>query len=343
MRLITNHSAGFVIFAETIGGDGMKVRVMAETKKLYVNLCSSKVLEPPRDDHQRVIATSFIPLTSSLEVPLLVGPVRNLDEENSNVIDVIVHPSIIEACRNSSQFKLQMIELSCRWVKEDSPLQIKAGSWKEYSNADDSTVACAYYAGLGDDKSIPVLFHITKEMIDRYQNKGKPSSTKSSSKPLESTEVLLNEMRKGQEESHLNESNLKISLHPHEDQNNNHNQDQAGKEKKKEKKKVRICEINEHGEAVDPTTLEDSSEINHTSNTPNNQHTTASNKSNKQDSGFKIDPNKFQKAIAVENDSTNTSNKRAPSKLEYERLERLMENCDEEYAAGRGLGVSVIL
>eukprot|EP01031_Cornospumella_fuschlensis_P043648 gene43648-53379_t len=73
---------GYVFRLSTEGGDGMKVREVSATKMLYVNVCHSKVLEVPLDEHGQKI-TGDLANVNGPQIPLLVGPIRNVDEASN--------------------------------------------------------------------------------------------------------------------------------------------------------------------------------------------------------------------------------------------------------------------
>lgn len=186
---------GYVFRVTTQGGDGLKVRELSTKKMLYINVCSSKVLEPPIDSQGKKIEKDLI-FISSPQIPLLVGPVRTLNE-SSNAIDIVVHPSVVECCTKHNSFRQEFAQLAREWVTEETGLVIDSQSYEEIES---TKVNDKYMGGLGEKKDIPVLFHVTAAMLEGKQqpsqrdSKGKHSS---SSNALSSTSSLLN---------HLNDS-----------------------------------------------------------------------------------------------------------------------------------------
>ncbi|RYG96238.1 hypothetical protein EON65_54725, partial [archaeon] len=172
---------------------------MTATKSLFVNVCHSKVLEAPLDEHGKKI-TGDLANVNGPQIPLLVGPIRNVDEI-ANAVDVVVHPMVLDCCKRHPSFQLQLSELAMQWIMEDTNVKITKGSERTEEDV-------SYYGGLGDNKDIPVLLHVTKEMLEGQQGNG-TGKKRACEDALSSTSSLLSHIHKGGEEALIKE-NIKI-------------------------------------------------------------------------------------------------------------------------------------
>lgn len=154
--------ACFCVQVPTKGGDGLKIREINPEKQvekiLYVNVCSSKIIEEPIDRSGKKVTDANLAVADGLQIPLVVGPVRKLDD-TSNVVDVIVHPTIIALCYAQRYIRAQITDLALEWVKQETRIDMDKAAWRDV----DSTNTIKYKGGLGDEKSIPVLFHVTAD------------------------------------------------------------------------------------------------------------------------------------------------------------------------------------
>ena len=173
--------AEFVIETKTSEGDGSKVRELTDAgKTLYINICSSELIEVPKDKFGASLDDSRS-VADGLEVPLLIGPVRPLGEE-ANAIDVIFNPIVPKICKAERYFRGQILELAQQWILEETPLRFKKNQYEDISDVE-------YKGGLGDKKDIPVLFNVDEslEKVDPPEN---PSASKSSSKDKNKSATL---------------------------------------------------------------------------------------------------------------------------------------------------------
>jgi hypothetical protein len=154
--------ACFCVKVPTFGGDGLKVRDMSESSlpelTLYVNMCSSKVIDEPTDQSGKKIEDVNLPVADGLQIPLVVGPLRRVDELG-NAIDVVFHPIIATLCDAQRYFKVQIVDLALEWVKQEAKVQMDTKKWEDV----DLTNVMKYKGGLGDSKDIPVLFHVSAD------------------------------------------------------------------------------------------------------------------------------------------------------------------------------------
>lgn len=197
-------NSGFCIRTETEGGDGIKVRVKGKGKPLFINLCSSPVIEQACDKFGKPISKeSIFHSADGLSVPLVVGLPRDFMLNPSNeaciAVDVVINPALLEICKSSGMhvFRRQIVDLALDWVRTETELQFSR-SW-----SDDLAV---YRGGRGDSGNVPVLFFVTEEMLEGRQNmKDKKQSA------LANTSSLLSVIQQqGEQEEHAAVHDLNI-------------------------------------------------------------------------------------------------------------------------------------
>eukprot|EP01041_Mallomonas_annulata_P008812 gene8812-18237_t len=182
---------GFTFRVFTTGGDGIKVRDSAipekSGKKLFVNICSHKALEPPVNEIGEPVFEDR-PTADGLQFPLLVGPIRDAEDGDGSpalAVDVLFHPSVIQKCINHTKFKKQVIELSLEWIKQETTVQFDS-NW--------TLLKTSYMAGRGHNKDTPVLFSVDFA-IKQTEGRNNQNKTEKTSNSLETPETLLRYMK----------------------------------------------------------------------------------------------------------------------------------------------------
>jgi hypothetical protein len=196
--------AGFCIKCITTGNDGLKVRDFNHHmgKDFFINFCSHEALEPPKDARGRPVLDDRMS-ADGMEIPLVVGPHRDIDE-NSIGIDVVIHPVLIRRCENHNVFKSQVIDLALEWVAKECPVQFNP----KYKQAE-----TPYVGGRGEDKSTPVLFPVD-EVLERQAagEGGVPLVSSASSKKTMATTIepsaILQSVKQAQEEPDVQDTPL---------------------------------------------------------------------------------------------------------------------------------------
>lgn len=154
--------ACFCVKVATVGGDGLKVREVGTSAipelTLYVNMCSSKVIDEPIDRSGAKVIDTNLPVADGLQIPLVVGPLRKVDDQ-SNAIDVVFHPIVATLCASQRYVRAQITDLALEWVLQEANVQFDKKKWEDV----DPSNTIKYKGGLGDDKSVPVLFHVTPD------------------------------------------------------------------------------------------------------------------------------------------------------------------------------------
>ena len=167
--------AGYSIQTTTIDNDGLKIREVESNNKfngkyLYVNICSSIIIENPVDKYGKIIKenSNLLNVMDDISIPLVVGVIRNVVDKiaskDSLVIDVVFNPIIINLIKNNKNFKTQISELALDWVIKETGLKCDL-KWEYCNNGYE------YQYGRGDNKDIPVLFFVT------LNEKGEPISS----------------------------------------------------------------------------------------------------------------------------------------------------------------------
>jgi hypothetical protein len=191
--LLISFVAEFVIETNTFSGDGTKVREMSsmkdisavEGKSLFINICSSDLIEPPKDKDGKPIKNSRT-MADGLEIPLVIGPVRPLSEK-ANAVDVIFNPVVSKTCKEERYFRGQVLELAQDWIIQERDIKFKKNS---YVDIDD----VSYKGGLGDNGCIPVLFNVDEDADNKKPENKASSGFNTNNNPLSSTKSLLKEV-----------------------------------------------------------------------------------------------------------------------------------------------------
>jgi len=162
--------SGLSFYTMTIGNDGLKVRVLDKTnspsgKKMHINLVQHKAVELPKDHYGNVVTDERRFDAGGLEIPLAVGPVRELGENGEEmVLDVVVHPSIVKHCSTHNMFLDQVATLAIDTIMAENEMKLQ-NKWKMNSQV--------YVGGRGANKSSPALFPVDPQAYKEEQEKKK--------------------------------------------------------------------------------------------------------------------------------------------------------------------------
>lgn len=106
----------------------LKGHLFKENVKIFLNLCSSKVLEMPKDGNGNVLSENSNTL-DNLDIPMVIGPIRKLNDPVSNTdycaVDVIFHPWIIKKTEGSCRFKTNINSLARDSVQQEKQVKFK--------------------------------------------------------------------------------------------------------------------------------------------------------------------------------------------------------------------------
>ena len=203
--------AGFAFRVQTDGNDGVKVRVAGSAgRELLINVCQHKAVSPPLDKNGQEVLDDRMS-ADGLQIPLIVGPVRELTLIDQPLgVDVVVHPSVTHRCNLHRVFLAQVVDLVLDWVKQETDVQVyrpKSGSyWKMCTNV--------YMGGRGDNGEMPVLFpmeHALDQGVpkeERRSSNTKPMQVTHQKKPdaMSAPSALLNMMRQESDAMDMQES-----------------------------------------------------------------------------------------------------------------------------------------
>lgn len=189
--------ARFSLQTNTVGGDGLKVREIKESKDsvtgkdMFINICCHDALSYARDSNGNEVKNNFS-MVSGLELPLLIGPLRNYDA-NTVAVDVVYHPTIVDYSINDKQFQKQMIDLALEWIEQERNIKF---------NKDFKITKKKYNCGLGDDQSGPILCPVDPDSKSTQGSKNEDS--------LQSPTNLLSSILKDRDTTlpELNELNI---------------------------------------------------------------------------------------------------------------------------------------
>jgi hypothetical protein len=203
--------AGFAFRVQTDGNDGVKVRVAGSAgRELLINVCHHKAVSPPLDKNGQEVLDDRMS-ADGLQIPLIVGPVRELTLIDQPLgVDVVVHPSVTHRCNLYRVFLAQVVDLVLDWVKQETDVQVyrpKSGSyWKMCTNV--------YMGGRGDNGEVPVLFpmeHALDQGVpkeERSSGNTRPTQVTQQKKPdaMSAPSALLNMMRQESDAMDMQES-----------------------------------------------------------------------------------------------------------------------------------------
>lgn len=192
-NITTSTTAEFVIDTKSCSGDGAIIRDVSSSfsKTLHINMCSSELIQEPTDKFNKPISEDRH-VADGLQIPLLIGPIRKVDELR-NAVDVILHPKVSKICKQEQYFKKQIIDLAFDWISQEREIQFDRKNYQEPKSP-------LYKGGLGDNGEIPVLFQISDEMLADDGNKPsdnkKPASSATSSSSTSSSSSSIPDPKK---------------------------------------------------------------------------------------------------------------------------------------------------
>ncbi|RLN90470.1 hypothetical protein BBJ28_00018126 [Nothophytophthora sp. Chile5] len=106
------------------------IKCQQRETKLFLNLCGHKLVAAPTNPNngQEVPEdTRAVPNTSNLQIPLVVGKLRELADLNGAVccaVDVVLHPWVLRRAEWDSAFKREVLKLAVHWVQQDAGVRL---------------------------------------------------------------------------------------------------------------------------------------------------------------------------------------------------------------------------
>jgi hypothetical protein len=162
-----------------------------EGKSLFINICSSDLIELPKDKDGNPVNNPRS-VADGLEIPLIIGPIRPISDK-ANAVDVIFNPIVPKTCQDERYFRGQVLELAQDWIIQERDIKFKKNSYED-------VYGVPYKGGLGENGSIPVLFNVDEDAGNKKQESQASSGFSADNNPLSSTKSLLKEVL-GEKES----------------------------------------------------------------------------------------------------------------------------------------------
>ncbi|KAE9027422.1 hypothetical protein PR003_g10976 [Phytophthora rubi] len=112
------------------------VKCQQQETKLFLNICAHKLIDAPKNPNsgQEVPEdTRAVPNTSNLQVPLVVGKLREITDFNGAlccVVDVVVNPWVLRRSEWDANFKREVMKLAVQWVQQDTGVRLVAPTGK---------------------------------------------------------------------------------------------------------------------------------------------------------------------------------------------------------------------
>ncbi|GMF16947.1 unnamed protein product [Phytophthora lilii] len=104
--------------------------------KLFLNICAHNLIDAPKNPNSGLEVpedTRAVPNTNSLQVPLVVGKLREITDFSGAlccVVDVVVNPWVLRRCEWDSSFKREVMKLAVQWVQQDAGVRLVAPTGK---------------------------------------------------------------------------------------------------------------------------------------------------------------------------------------------------------------------
>ena len=159
-------SAGFVFGSKTTGGDGIKIREsLQHGKNIYVNVCSHEIIERPKDSTGKPM-NDMSKRSNEVEIPLVVGALRNIKDNTELAVDVVMHPLVLTESKKDMQFRRQLSHLALESVCVETKV---TASIHDIFHKIDESIDKGYVGGRGEDGCIPILFPLIIDADGRVQ------------------------------------------------------------------------------------------------------------------------------------------------------------------------------
>lgn len=106
------------------------VKCQQQETKLFLNCCAHEMIDMPKNPNngKDVPAdTRAVPSTSNLEIPLVVGKLREIQDVSGSVCvacDVVFHPWVMRRCEWDANFKREVMKLAIQWVQQDANVRL---------------------------------------------------------------------------------------------------------------------------------------------------------------------------------------------------------------------------
>ncbi|GAB9469873.1 hypothetical protein Gpo141_00007137 [Globisporangium polare] len=107
------------------------VKCQQQETKLFLNCCAHEMVDTPKNPNNGKDVpedTRAVPSTSNLEIPLVVGKLRDDVQDVSGSVcvacDVVFHPWVMRRCEWDANFKREVMKLAIQWVQQDAKVRL---------------------------------------------------------------------------------------------------------------------------------------------------------------------------------------------------------------------------
>ncbi|KAL3668448.1 hypothetical protein V7S43_006532 [Phytophthora oleae] len=106
------------------------IKCQQKETKLFLNICAHRLIDAPKNPNSGLEVpedTRAVPNTNSLQVPLVVGKLREISDFSGAlccVVDVVVNPWVLCRCEWDANFKRETMKLAVQWVQEDARVRL---------------------------------------------------------------------------------------------------------------------------------------------------------------------------------------------------------------------------
>ncbi|GMF19060.1 unnamed protein product [Phytophthora fragariaefolia] len=106
------------------------IKCQQKETKLFLNICAHALIDTPKNPNSgREVPedTRAVPNTNSLQIPLVVGKLREITDFSGAlccVVDVVVNPWVLRRSEWDSNFKREVMKLAVQWVQQDAGVRL---------------------------------------------------------------------------------------------------------------------------------------------------------------------------------------------------------------------------
>jgi len=151
--------------------------------------CNFAGIERPRDSSGKEVKELSL-RKSEVEIPLVVGSLRDISNETELVVDVIVNPIVTVESKNDLHFRRQLSHLALESICSETKV---IASVDDISHKVEGTIDRMYVGGRGENGTTPVLFPLmlTKDGAVQTLSGNIGHFSNDEKKPLDSPASLL--------------------------------------------------------------------------------------------------------------------------------------------------------
>ncbi|ETM55968.1 hypothetical protein F441_00984 [Phytophthora nicotianae CJ01A1] len=106
------------------------IKCQQKETKLFLNICAHSLIDAPKNPNSGLEVpedTRAVPNTNSLQVPLVVGKLREITDFSGSLccaVDVVVNPWVLRRSEWDANFKREVMKLAVQWVQEDAKVRL---------------------------------------------------------------------------------------------------------------------------------------------------------------------------------------------------------------------------